>query len=333
MRMYESDATRHGVLHGGRYESIRIPSRTSTPTVASRPHRSYDFISHSSYADRDVRARRRSVPIRRGRGTTCIARAMWSCAVKSDPASSALMPLPHSAGTRSTRPIRAGPFDVDGTLYSQTRLRARVASMLVRMALSTPVATLEAIRVLRTFRRMREELRGHDGPELLETLQYFVVAERLGIHAQYVRTIVEDWMMRRPLPLVASAIQPDLRRALQVLCARGIRIGALSDYPVVDKLRALDVDAYFDVRLCTTDPAINAFKPSPKGFLRACELWGLAPQEVLYVGDRPDIDAVGAASAGLRCAIIASGRQRERQGSAPIVLRRYADLADLVDTL
>jgi len=139
--------------------------------------------------------------------------------------------------------------------------------------------------------------------------------------------------MRRPLPLVARAIQPDLRTALQVLCARRIRIGALSDYPVVDKLQALDVDTYFDVRLCTTDPAINAFKPSPRGFLRACELWGLVPQEVLYVGDRPEIDAVGAASAGLRCAIIARGRQRERHGAAAILLRRYADLPDLVDTL
>jgi FMN phosphatase YigB (HAD superfamily) len=38
--------------------------------------------------------------------------------------------------------------------------------------------------------------------------------------------------------------------------------------------------------LCATSPEINAFKPHPKGFLHACALWGLPPEEVLYIGDR-----------------------------------------------
>jgi FMN phosphatase YigB (HAD superfamily) len=78
-----------------------------------------------------------------------------------------------------------------------------------------------------------------------------------------------------------------------------------SDYPGDQKLRALNLSGFniWPV-LCATDPQVNAFKPHPKGFLRACGLWTLAPDEVLYVGDRYEIDAVGAAAAGMPCAII-----------------------------
>jgi FMN phosphatase YigB (HAD superfamily) len=63
--------------------------------------------------------------------------------------------------------------------------------------------------------------------------------------------------------------------------------------------------------MCTSDPEIDAFKPHPRGFMRACEQWGLAPEEVLYVGDRPEIDAAGAVTAGLHAVIIGgSGRHR-----------------------
>ncbi|MBX6766549.1 MAG: HAD family hydrolase, partial [Actinomadura rubrobrunea] len=43
----------------------------------------------------------------------------------------------------------------------------------------------------------------------------------------------------------------------------------------------------------------GAAKPDPAIFRRACAGLGLAPHAVVYVGDRLDVDALGAASAGL----------------------------------
>ncbi|MCA8943162.1 MAG: HAD hydrolase-like protein, partial [Planctomycetes bacterium] len=40
------------------------------------------------------------------------------------------------------------------------------------------------------------------------------------------------------------------------------------------------------------------------GFLRAATIWQLPPHRVLYVGDRPSVDAVGARAAGMRCVIV-----------------------------
>lgn len=48
----------------------------------------------------------------------------------------------------------------------------------------------------------------------------------------------------------------------------------------------------------------NAFKPAPVGFQRACKVWRLVAEEVLYVGDRPNIDRKGTAAAGMRRAIV-----------------------------
>jgi FMN phosphatase YigB (HAD superfamily) len=74
-------------------------------------------------------------------------------------------------------------------------------------------------------------------------------------------------------------------------------------------LHALGLAPAVSLTLCATDPDINAFKPHPKGFLRACTLWGVPPEQVLYVGDRPEVDAVGAAAAGMPCAILQQGRR------------------------
>jgi len=88
----------------------------------------------------------------------------------------------------------------------------------------------------------------------------------------------------------------------------GLHIGVFSDYPAQEKLQTLGLDKQVKLTLCATDREINAFKPHPRGFLRACEYWGLRPEEVLYVGDRPEIDAEGAAAAGMPCAILSGLR-------------------------
>ena len=81
-------------------------------------------------------------------------------------------------------------------------------------------------------------------------------------------------------------------------------MGVLSDYPAEAKLRALGLAGRFSLVLCATDPEVGAFKPNPRGFLRACERWQIARGDVLVVGDRVDVDAAGAAAAGMPCVII-----------------------------
>jgi putative hydrolase of the HAD superfamily len=76
---------------------------------------------------------------------------------------------------------------------------------------------------------------------------------------------------------------------------------------------------------------VNAFKPHPRGFLAAAERWGLAPDSILYVGDRPEVDAVGAAAAGMRCVVIGAPAAPPPHQPPYLAVSRMADLAELVE--
>jgi FMN phosphatase YigB (HAD superfamily) len=65
-----------------------------------------------------------------------------------------------------------------------------------------------------------------------------------------------------------------------------------------------DSPAAFHPCCARADPEIGVLKPNPRGFLHACEIWGLDPQDVLVVGDRAEVDAAGAAAAGMSSVIV-----------------------------
>jgi putative hydrolase of the HAD superfamily len=207
----------------------------------------------------------------------------------------------------STCPIRAVLLDVDGTLYYQDRLRSFMAlelCTLLAVQMSCRAA-YEAWRALSTFRSVREELRSLGAAEVcLARWQYIAAAQRVGWHTTALENLVAEWLYQRPLKYLRLCRRRGLAAFLTFLERRGMQVGVFSDYPVMDKLRELGCAERMSVALCATDPEINAFKPSPKGFLRACTLWGLCPEEVLYIGDRSEVDAVGAANAGMPCAIL-----------------------------
>jgi HAD superfamily hydrolase (TIGR01549 family) len=239
-----------------------------------------------------------------------------------------------------THGIRAVLFDVDGTLYHQRPVRLCMAMELA--ALTAGRGHLGRARAIATmilaFRKVREELRcAPDGvlacaPDgvVLERAQFAEAARRIGCDACELEQVIDEWMFRRPLKYLRAARRRAVDSLLHSLTRQGVLVGALSDYPPAAKLEALGLAPHFSLAVCTTDSAINAFKPHPRGFLHACSIWGVAPQEVLYVGDRPDVDAVGAAAAGLRCHLVARhGRGAHDGGRARSTgADRYAAAAE-----
>jgi HAD superfamily hydrolase (TIGR01549 family) len=197
-------------------------------------------------------------------------------------------------------------FDVDGTLYRQAPVRALMAAELTVVPWATHRLDAPAVwRTLRTFRRVREELRTIGaGAESLDRLQYRTAASRAGVEPRFVEGLVGEWMIRRPLRYVRLARRADLIETLAALRERGVRVGVFSDYPTREKVDALGLSSWTDLQVCATDEAVNAFKPHPRGFLHACERWGVPPDRVVYVGDRADVDAAGASRAGMRCILI-----------------------------
>ena len=195
-------------------------------------------------------------------------------------------------------PVRAVLFDVDGTLYHQGPLRLCMALELVASGRRTWGA-------IRSFRRVREELREMGAAEApLARLQYQLAAERQQMQVDQLEAAVSEWIYRRPLKYLRRCRRAGIEDFLGYLASRGIPAGVFSDYPAREKLEALQLAEKISLVACATDAEINAFKPHPRGFLWSCQRWGLEPAEVLYVGDRAEVDALGAANAGMPCAIL-----------------------------
>lgn len=230
-----------------------------------------------------------------------------------------------------TDALKAVLFDLDGTLYHQAPVRALMAAELavdaVRHGL---IAGRRTTKALLTFRRVCEETRELGIVfEPLHDLQVAETARRTGASIERVRDIVDEWMFRRPLKYLHMARRRDVLQRAVDLRRSGFQVGVLSDYPVTDKLAALRVDSLFSLQLCTTDRSINALKPHPRGFLIACEQWGLRPAQVAYVGDRRDVDLAGAISAGMTCFLVGdrtSDQQRKVGSHASGSLEELDDL-------
>jgi HAD superfamily hydrolase (TIGR01549 family) len=221
-------------------------------------------------------------------------------------------------------------FDVDGTLYRQGPLRRLMALQLLGWMLRAPFSAPRSIKALGAYRRAHESLRW-TGHQDVAAAQIAAAAAATRLSTDSVRALVQEWMHERPLKHVRRLKAAGLDALLARLESARVRMGVLSDYPASGKLEALDLADRFSPVLCSTDSAIDALKPHPRGFLHACEHWSLAPAEVLMVGDRADADAAGASAAGMPCVLISHGRAVTGIPPGCCVLPSFERLRDVLD--
>jgi FMN phosphatase YigB (HAD superfamily) len=220
---------------------------------------------------------------------------------------------------------KAVVFDIDGTLYRQAPLRRAMFVRLLSAYAMRPVLGWRTITALRAYRGAQEQLRGNVRGDVAGAQLRFA-SERARMDPGFVSACVERWMEREPLTILPRYIQPGLVEFLENCRARGVRLAALSDYPGDAKLRALGIARLFDAAFCAQAPEIGAFKPNPRGLLFAIERLSASPDEVLYVGDRADVDATAAHAAGVACVILARNPAKPTASSTYSEMPSYADL-------
>lgn len=191
--------------------------------------------------------------------------------------------------------IRLVVFDVDGTLYRQAALRRRMALELALRSLAT--RDLATLRILKTYRRLRETLAEAEVPNF-ETELLARTAARERCAQDKVRVAVREWMLERPLPHLPRCRYPGLSKLFAALRRGGWRIGVFSDYPAKSKLDALRLAA--DWTVSADDPEVGMLKPHPRGLERLIELAGTTPGQTLLIGDRAERDGLAARRAGAR---------------------------------
>lgn len=207
--------------------------------------------------------------------------------------------------------IKGVLFDVDGTLYHHFPVRLLMGVSLVISNLVAPLKLVEQLRIINTYRQVQEVLRTSD-PDMAHKSQIELTAHNLKMPVHCVRGVVEEWMQRRPLAYIRLCRRKGVQRVVEALHNSGIKMGVYSDYPSHEKLRALGILRYMSTVVCSSDSDILRFKPAPDGFIAAAQKMQLAPSEILYIGDREDIDIPGARRAGMQVAIIKSWLHRKQ---------------------
>ncbi|KUO17995.1 HAD family hydrolase [Streptomyces dysideae] len=228
--------------------------------------------------------------------------------------------------------IRAVVWDVDDTLFDYTNAdREGMRAHLVTEGLLGGRETVEQALVRWRAVTDAQWARFAAGEASFEGQRRDRVRVFLG--EELTDAEADDWFQRYLAHYEAAwALFPDVLPVLDALAASH-RHGVLSNSSIHvqdHKLRVLGVRDRFESVLCAAELGVS--KPEAGAFHAACAALELAPHQVAYVGDHPEIDGRGAAEAGLLSVWV------DRDGvyataDAPSGRHRIATLAELPSVL
>lgn len=209
-------------------------------------------------------------------------------------------------------------FDIDGTLYPKW-----VTNLLLLASLfPSPLLALRYNLYRRSVRKEQSETE----PRNYRKRQAATIAkseeskkvDRLydAIEHQFYQKWKKSFAKIKPYP--------HLRSAMEWLLQKGFRIAALSDFPIENKLNALNVADLIEFSLCTEESGY--LKPHPEPFLLLCDHLHVEPKEVLYVGDSCYKDIEGASSVGMKSCLF----NPRAKGFREKKILRKCSLADII---
>ena len=192
-------------------------------------------------------------------------------------------------------PVLAITLDLDDTLWPFAPIGARIDQVLYEWMLQHSPATA-AMYPVAAMRELRERS-FRDNPHLhhdLSALRRLTLAEALeksGASLDLLEPAYEAFYAARN----QVEFYPDAVDALARIAAR-VPVAALSNGNA--DLARIGLDHHFAFQLGSREH--GAAKPAASIFHAACERLGVAPAQVLHVGDHIEMDVVGAMQAGLR---------------------------------
>ena len=191
-------------------------------------------------------------------------------------------------------------FDIDDTLYSSTgfaqRARANAVHAMVAAGLDAPeeVVQRELDEVLAEFSSNYE----HHYERLLQRLP-----ARATQRVNSALIVAAGVAAYHDTKFRELAAYPDVRPLLAGLSKAGVRVGIITHGLTVkqaEKLVRLGLVPYLDPKAIFISDQVGISKPNPKLYQVALRELGLAPHEVMYVGDNPEHDIAPPKSIGMK---------------------------------
>ncbi|TCO57048.1 putative hydrolase of the HAD superfamily [Actinocrispum wychmicini] len=234
----------------------------------------------------------------------------------------------HARTATNRAEIKAVCLDVDDTLVDFTRAARSALFALIGRDDMWPAwqrATDEFV-----ARCVSGEL---DSTTMRELRTKAFFAEQLGIQLDdHTVTALEARRLTRMC--AAWRLFPDVVPCLDWLRAAGLRIAAVTNASGGPqqhaKLADMGITRYFDAVLIAGE--LGAAKPDPRIFHAACQRLHVQPHQTVHIGDRLDLDAVGARDAGLH-GVWLNRDTTDQHPTPPPDIHQIADLEDLPELL
>ncbi|RKX88176.1 MAG: HAD family hydrolase [Spirochaetes bacterium] len=186
--------------------------------------------------------------------------------------------------------IKAVGFDIDGTLYPN-----------YEMFLMSSPSFLSHPRLVLHFGKIRKEIRKTEFSGDFRETQSRLLAYSMKISKEKAADLIERHLYQKWV-YSFKGVRPfkTVRPALLSLQRDGIRLGALSDFPVEKKLDFLGLSDLMEIAFSSEETGY--LKPHKAPFINLISRFGLNPDEILYVGNSYKYDILGAKKVGLRTA-------------------------------
>ena len=179
-------------------------------------------------------------------------------------------------------------FDVDGTLYSQKKVRLKMLLRLITYY-GLRLYRLKELYALYKFRKLREQ------PEYKETSMhdlYIIISKKCNLSSGAIQKIIEKWMFIEPLELLKKYKYKDVIAFINKHHQLGKKIIIYSDYPAAEKLNVMQIN--YDKLYVSGENGFKEQKPSLKAMQNILKSAIIDPSQTVYIGDRDDRDKISA---------------------------------------
>ena len=174
---------------------------------------------------------------------------------------------------------------------------------------------------------MRDPAERQHGVGDISEYEVQVFAQELGCDTEQARKI-RDERIYSGWERVFRSVKPfpGVRESLEQLKDAGLKLAALSDFPVGNKLRYFGLEDLFDSIIGF--PESGGLKPAPEPFLAMARDLSADPADILYVGNKIKYDVHGSEEAGMRGALIGPPGRK-----APPEILAYRDYRHLAESI
>jgi putative hydrolase of the HAD superfamily len=220
--------------------------------------------------------------------------------------------------------IKAVLFDVDNTLVDFMRMKNVAVEMAVEYMLNAGLPGDKQSLVKEIFNIYR---RTHI--ESQRALDELIISKLGKLDYKILSAGIIGYQRGRDM---STYPYPKVEYVLKELLKIGLQLGTISDAPAeqcYNRLTRAHLINWMDLVITFDDT--KEYKPSPKPFLLAVEKLKFLPEEVLYVGDWPERDIIGAKKAGLVTVFARWGEHPEaRNTGADYELDSIEQVLDIV---